>query len=233
MQTCFKCGKLTGPPYINPRFKPYRQAALVKSDYSLPRLHKIINASAPHESTGSTVALSCITEDLGSDIFVLIKGWHTMAAKDYSKPFEDEPVKPQIQIHFDEGDEGSMILEGGNLESESELEGESVIGEVGDLESVDNLEFESESESGSQEVSRKRTTASDSDDSDSDDGSEMDKMSAQGSEPDSGIGTGSHVGSGTVSSSASEYSICDQIWELILGLIAEFFLCAKVSYSFF
>ena len=203
MQDCFKCGKLTGPPYINPRFKPMRLATL-KCDSLRPRIHQIINASTPHESTGSTVALSCITEDLGSDIFVPVEMMHSMAEKDYTKPFEDEPGNPPIDIRFDEGSEGSMIGEAGDLELGEALSFQMECG---------HLEFEEFDVN----TSWKRTAASDSSDSsdssdfDSDDSLEMDKMSAQGSVPDSGISTGSNVGTGsdvgTVSSSRSE-SLC-------------------------
>jgi hypothetical protein len=138
---------------------------------------------------------------------------HSLAAKDYSKPFEDEPVKPEIQIGFRGSEESVMggvgdlglLCEVGDLESEGGLDTESMIGEVSDLELEENLDSVTESESESEVVSRRRTEASDSDDSDD---SEVDKMSAQGSEPDSGIGTGSNARSGsdigTVSSSSSE-----------------------------
>lgn len=69
MKECFKCKKQTGPPYINPRFKPRRGYSSVKSDSFSPPL----NASTPYESTGSTIAPSFITENLGSDIFVCVE----------------------------------------------------------------------------------------------------------------------------------------------------------------
>lgn len=209
MQECFKCSKLTGPPYINPRFKPLPRSSVVKKDSPPPRIHTILNASTPHESTGSTIAFSNITEDLGSDIFVLIEKRHTMSAKDYSKPFGDEPVNPQIEIPFSKSDTGDV----GDLELGEEVESElgSAIGEIGDLqselESIQDFEFEAldpleeRPESGREEVSRRRTAASDSESSDSD--GEADKMSTEGSEPDSGIGTGSNIGSGTSSGSTS------------------------------
>ena len=204
MHECYKCNHLVGPPYINPRFKPIRRR-YTKSDSPPPRIHDIINASTPHESTGSTIASSFITVDLGDDIRVQVEKRHSMAAKDYSKPFEDEPVQSPADIRFETSGESVD-----QLEPESELS--SVVGEVGDLESEGEFGFDFEDSETMEEMSRKRTAASDSDsDSDESGSLEEDKMSVRGSEPDSGIGTGSNLASGSdtgsVSSSASEYII--------------------------
>ena len=114
MQDCFKCGKLTGPPYINPRFKP--MTASLKSDFIRPRIHRIINASTPHESSGFS---PCIAEDsVGSDIFVQVETRHSLAEKPYSKP-EDEPVDSQADSGVEVGSiVGSMVGEVSDLESE-------------------------------------------------------------------------------------------------------------------
>lgn len=208
MHTCLKCQKLTGPPYINPRFKPLPLMKITKLRNPPPRLHKIFNASTVHESTGSTVA-SFLTEDLGSDICVPVETVHTMATQDYYKPFEDDPrtVTPDLRFELAKEDD------------DTEVDQLSTFGEIGDLEesisfTSEDTDIISDTDSESGQVSRKRTEASDSSESDED--VDIDKISitsvtsVQGSEPDSGIGTWSNAGSGSDmgatsgSSSASE-----------------------------
>ena len=113
-----------------------------------------------------------------------------MAEKDYSQPFEDEPINEPPDIVFrprSDDDNDSILSDQFSTYSGSICEGS----ELSDF----DAEF-------AENISRKRTTGSDS--SDSGEGAEVDKTSTEGSEPDSGIGTGSNVVSGTDSSSSSK-----------------------------
>ncbi len=186
---CCKCSKLTGPPYINPRFKPWfrprTRFVLVEPNSALPQIK---NASTPHEST---IASSFITVDLGEDIPVIIERVHSMAEKDIAKVFEDEPVISPDNISF-------FTMQGGIVRNSAAVvryvDGNTALHdeELEQLESGTRLECEEMS---------KQTTAGD-------ESLDLDKTSIRGSEPDSGIGTGSNIGSGsdmgTVSPSASE-----------------------------
>ena len=68
LRVCYKCNELTGPPFISPRFKPYRSLGVFNSrPPHEPR--GILHASTPHDSTGSTITSSCITSDLGSSFW--------------------------------------------------------------------------------------------------------------------------------------------------------------------
>lgn len=91
---CFKCNKLTGPPYINPRFKPETSLRPRRIPLGGPappaRMYcRVINASTRHFSTGSTVG-SFITKDIGPDIPVQLARGYDMIDEDYPL-FEDSP----------------------------------------------------------------------------------------------------------------------------------------------
>ena len=202
---CFGCQKLTGPPYINPRFKPL---LFTVPGTPPPRVHKVLNESTVHDSTGSTIA-TFLTEDLGQNIYVPVQSGHARAVQDYTKPFEDDPQTALPELQFKPA-----------TEDEDEFEVSSTIGEVSDLETaVDFQELLSRhtdkdpalEEGVSEIVSRKRLKGSDSEDSDED--SDSDKMSVTSvvssideSEPDSGIGTWSKAGSGSSVSGATSGS---------------------------
>lgn len=174
MHLCFKCQMLKGPPYINPRFKPvFNSDKLYRTNtYKDPIFRReIMHASTPHDSTGSTVS-SFLTVDLGPDIPVLVERGYGISARDYPSlspssspimPFEDGQAIPGDVSEL----EPRQDAEGGGHGSESEMS---------------DLDAESRANSGN--VSRKRTTGSDSSSSDSEaeEGSEVDKMSIQGSD---------------------------------------------------
>ena len=201
-QICFECHKLTGPPYINPRFKPHSEPYRVRkyrSDEDAPSILKVINASTPHESTGSTCS-SFVTQDMGPDIPVEVEIGHRLASKD--------------QYKSDEGDEVSRttprpgfigVSHVDDDKDDDDDDDDSTTGEVGDHSSLES-ELESvdlESESGHDEETRRRTRASDSSDSDSTD--EVDKTSESSNKisDDSGISTWSNAGTGSNSGTVS------------------------------
>lgn len=205
---CFGCKKLTGPPYINPRFKSYFFPYKKQSSDPPPPILKIINASTPHESTGSTVE-SFLSIDLGPDIPVLVESGYRMAKQDYREPTEDDPKTVSPDIHFSEESHSPspspLPSDDDDDDSDLELQYESNLG------GIEAVLSDTTSDSG--KVSRKRTAASDSSDSSSsDESSDADKLSStssvKNSEPDSGIGTWSMAGTGsdlgTASSSTSE-----------------------------
>ena len=210
MHICYKCQKLTGPPYISPRFKPLSKSKRFFSTDPHPRIHEIIHASTPHDSTGSTIA-TFLTEDLGSYIPVVVEREHRMAEKDYSQPFEDEPINEPPDIAFrprSDDDNNSILSDQFSTYSGSVCEGS----ELSDF----DAEF-------AENISRKRTTGSDSSDSGED--AEVDKTSTEGSEPDSGIGTGSNVVSGTDSSSSSKLKYSLSTLYIIHTYCRAFFKC--------
>ena len=96
---CLKCDKLTGPPYISPRFKPIYHKTKYKKRRPPRPTHKIFNESTIHESTGSTIA-TFLTEDLGQDIPVPVMPRHMWAAQDFIKPLEDDPKTTLPELHF-------------------------------------------------------------------------------------------------------------------------------------
>ena len=191
---CYRCHKLAGPPYINPRFKGRKGYTYEKGVGAPPETFKILNASTPHESTGSTIE-SFVTEDLGPDIVVwLMKRDYEVAAKDFRHSIEEKPseVAPhQYEVALSPRDVKDPHLLEVFLKSipdpklvESELESDAGQ-DVSELESdagqddtvVSELESDAgqdetvvselESDAGSVIASRKRTTASDSSDSNS------------------------------------------------------------------
>ena len=83
---CFHCKKLTGSPYINPRFKPIpRGGEIRKFTAGQPRTPRIFNESTVHDSTGSTVS-TFLTTNLGPDINVYV-----VPVQDIWRPMADEP----------------------------------------------------------------------------------------------------------------------------------------------
>lgn len=186
---CFKCNKLVGPPFISPRFKPFLKTKYF-GDHAKKHFLRVINASNPHDSTGSTVA-TFMTQDLGSDIFVQVLHGHAQAAKDQTEPDDNDPPSesPKQKYEEEEGDD--------DCASSDDDDHDSTTAEFGDLESEGIL---SESEEGvssqssdykahDQTYSRRRSRASDSDSSD-----DEDTESVKSSEPDSGISSCSHTG---------------------------------------
>ena len=164
---CFKCNQFAGPPYINPRFKPFKKM------FSPPRIkYRVKNYSIPHDSTGSTEA-TFVTQDLGSDIFIEIHD-------DYSyEVLKGKTISPEESSGSDS-----------DTSDEGDDDVDSTAGEVGDFEqdSGDDLSEPDETEPNTSCDSRRRREASDSDSSD-DEG----KGSVKSSE-DSGIGTLSNTG---------------------------------------
>lgn len=139
-EVCFKCHDPTGPPYINPRFKPTFQHRLglgpglglgIRRNRTY---RKIINASTVHDSTGSTVS-TCLTQDLGPDIDVPVV---TQYDYDYAPRASPCPQFQPVSAH--------NIKDGG---------------EVYQLPTTEDV---------SGEMSRKRTVASDSEESDEESG---------------------------------------------------------------
>ena len=147
---CFKCNQFAGPPYINPRFKPFKKMS------SPPRIKykvKVKNYSTPHDSTGSTEA-TFLTQDLGSDIFVKIHDYFY------------EVLKPETISHLSTSEESSGSDSDTNDEGDDDMD--STAGEVGDFEqdSGDELSEPDETEPNTSCDSRRRREASDSDSSD-------------------------------------------------------------------
>ena len=184
---CLHCDKLTGPPYISPRFKPLRHGTRGPPPH---RVHKVFNESTVHDSTGSTVA-TFLTEDLGQDIYVPVASTHFWSRQDYTTRFEDDPETsgPDRPFHIVRA---VVSHRPANLGAP-----------------VDWGSHPTDTDSESEEVSRKRAQASDSEDSGSDD-DHVDKTSVvsslEGSDPDSGVDTWSKAGSGSSASGATSGS---------------------------
>lgn len=153
LQVCYECNTVAGPPFISPRFKSVRSAA-VRTGRKQPPPRTILHASTPHVSSGSTNASSVITEDLGSDIFVTL---YSVAPQYYlAENFVNTPFYEAFA-----GGMGGLQL----LESPIEVAGpEHFIGEASRLNCL-SAQSASQLEG---EVSRKRTFAAVASDSNSD-----------------------------------------------------------------
>ena len=189
--TCFKCRKIVRSPFISPRFKQRRKKTF--ESYHEHWIFSVINASKPHDSTGSTVA-TFLTQDLGSNINVDVRQGYRQAEKCQTEPDDYHPPSKSVKKKYEEGEEDDD-----DYNSKDDDDQGSTTGEVGDLSSEGNLsDFEelessefSDSDSQYTKYSRRRSRESDSESSE-----DEDKESLGSSVLDSGISTMSHTRSG-------------------------------------
>ena len=194
-QVCFKCVDFVGPPFISPRFKAIKQRKPDIGRTGARPPNKVRNYSAPHDSTGSTVAESVITQDMGSDIFVRV---HDDYAYDMPPGPGVEPIPEHLVEHsdvFDSDSEGSSdTSKGGSSDDLTTADSEDGNREKDAKDDTSESEGEEDS-SNCEGEDRRREVASDSSESSEDEEKESLKSSK-----DSGIGTKSHTATGSGSS---------------------------------